>query len=264
MIKLIATDMDGTFLDENKKFDLSFIDTYLNMKKHDIKFVIASGNQYQRLFQKFLPMSLDFIFIAENGSYIADGCKELYSNVIDKNSVRKICDIFENHKEVFIILCGKKAAYVRNVNKEYEDVVKTYYCAYQFVQSFEDILNEDIMKIAVYDPQSDITVFLDKVKDLLPEEVKVVTSGNMWMDIQNKNINKGIAMKYLQDTYHISKDECMAFGDQMNDYELLKSVKYGYAMENAVDPIKEIAYGICLDNEHQGVIKKIDEYLRTL
>ena len=57
MIKLIATDMDGTFLDSNKQFAWQFLDTYQRLKAHGIRFVIASGNQYQRLYQRFLPMS---------------------------------------------------------------------------------------------------------------------------------------------------------------------------------------------------------------
>ncbi len=261
MIKLIATDMDGTFLDSTKNFDMEFIRTYQQLRQKGIKFVIASGNQYQRLFQKFLPMSLDMVFIAENGSYIAEGSNELYTNTVNPTDAKKICDIFEQHPEVFIVLCGKKTAYIKNANKDYEEMIKLHYCAFQFVDSFDSLYDEDILKIAVYDPNADIKLFLEKIKDQLPESVKVVTSGNMWMDIQNKSINKGIAMKYLQDLYHIKPEECMAFGDQMNDYELLLSVKYSFAMGNAVDPIKEIAYDVCLDNENQGVIKKINEYL---
>lgn len=261
MIKLIATDMDGTFLDSNKNFDMEFIRTYQHLCQKGIKFVIASGNQYQRLFQKFLPMSLDMVFIAENGSYIAEGSNELYTNTVSPMDTEKICQLFQQHPEVFIVLCGKKKAYIKNANKDYEEMIKLHYCSFQFVDSFDALYDEDILKIAVYDPNADIKLFLEKIKDQLPESVKVVTSGNMWMDIQNKNINKGIAMKYLQDLYQITPEECMAFGDQMNDYELLLSVKYGFAMENAVDSIKEIAYDICLDNENQGVIKKINEYL---
>ena len=73
MIKLIATDMDGTFLDSQKKFSPEFIDIFYKLKEKGIKFVIASGNQYYRLYQKFVPISEDMYFIAENGSYIAQG-----------------------------------------------------------------------------------------------------------------------------------------------------------------------------------------------
>lgn len=263
MIKLIATDMDGTFLNSQKQFDKQFFDIFFKLKEKGIKFVVASGNQYQRLYQKFIPMSSDMIFIAENGSLIADGTKVLYKNTIKKEHVQQICEIFEKLNDCFIILCSQKAAYVKNVHEAYKDVVSTYYCSYEFVESFEDIYDEGIMKIAIYDPKEDIQVFLNKVKDQLPEGVKVVTSGNMWMDIQNKNINKGIALTYVQDLFNISPEESMAFGDQMNDYELLQSVKYSYAMENAVDPIKNIAYAICPNNEEQGVIQTIEDYLKN-
>ena len=61
--------------------------------------------------------------------------------------------------------------------------------------------------------------------------------------------------------YDIEPDECVAFGDQMNDYELLQQVKYGYAMANAVQPIKDIAYEVIASNDEQGVIQKIKEIL---
>ena len=66
MIKLIATDMDGTFLDSDKRFDPEFIDIFYKLKEKGIKFVIASGNQYYRLYQKFLPLSEQMYFIGKN------------------------------------------------------------------------------------------------------------------------------------------------------------------------------------------------------
>ena len=259
MIKMIATDMDGTFLNDEKKFDIEFLDLYFRLKEKGIKFVIASGNQYYRLYQKCLPMSEDMYFIAENGSYIAAGAKELYCDIIDKKDVIEILNIMKEYP-LFTIVCGKKGAYALAKDFDKKDIVKTYYCNYSFVNSFDEI-DDDIIKIAIYDGDKTIDKYLIQVQDRLPKKVKVVTAGNTWMDIQNKTINKGIGMKLLQDIYHIHPDECMAFGDQMNDYELLQSVKYGYAMANAVEPIKEIAYGITLSNQHQGVIKKIKEVI---
>lgn len=53
MIKLIATDMDGTFLDSSKRFSMEFFDIFAELRKKGIKFVIASGNQYFRLYKIF-------------------------------------------------------------------------------------------------------------------------------------------------------------------------------------------------------------------
>ena len=260
MIKLIATDMDGTFLDSNKKFNPEFIDLFYKMKEKDIKFVIASGNQYYRLYQKFLPLSEQMYFIAENGSYIAEGTNELYCNTIQNKDVQEIKKLFLKMPRLIMVLCGRKGAYILKNHYFMRDEIKKYYCAYSFIDSFDEI-DDEIMKVALYDTENCIEEVLNSVKDCLPQSVKVVTSGNEWMDIQNKDINKGIAIKYLQSIYHIDSNECAAFGDQMNDYEMLQQVKYAYAMSNAVSPIRDVAYEVIGSNDEQSVILKIKEIL---
>ena len=260
MIKLIATDMDGTFLDSQKKFDPEFLSLFYKLKEKNIKFVAASGNQYYRLYQKFLPFSEHMYFIAENGSYIAEGATELYCNIIFKEHVEKVKQLISQIPSLFMILCGRKGAYILKRDLQYQDEVKKYYCAYTFIDSF-DYIDDDIMKIAIYDTQHHIQNIINDIQSQLPSKVKVVTSGNEWMDIQNKEAHKGLGMQFLQAIYDIEPDECVAFGDQMNDYELLQQVKYGYAMDNAVQPIKDIAYEVIASNDEQGVIQKIKEIL---
>lgn len=261
MIKLIATDMDGTFLDSSKKFDPKFIDIFYQLKEKGIKFVVASGNQYYRLYQKLIPLSEHMYFIAENGSYIAQGATELYYNVIQPEDVNKIKDIINNVPRIFMIMCGRKGAYALKEYFQYRGEVKKYYCAYSFVSSFDEV-DDDIMKIALFDPNHRIKELIANIEQLLPEGLKVVTSGNEWMDIQNKEINKGVAIQFLQMIYEIKPEECAAFGDQMNDYELLQHVQYSYAMSNAVQSIKDISYEVILSNDEQGVLQKIKEILK--
>lgn len=258
MIKLIATDMDGTFLDSSKRFSMEFFEIFEELRKRNIKFVIASGNQYFRLYQKFLPISNEMYFIGENGSYIAKGARLLATNTLDKKQVKAIIGLVEKHQELRMILCGVKSAYVLNKYQDLENVVRTYYCNYLFVDSYDDI-DDEIMKVAIYDPENKIIRYADDIARGLAKGIKATTSGNEWIDIQNEDINKGKAISLLQKELNILPEECMAFGDQMNDYSLLKSVKYSYAMANAVPKIKDIAYGLADSNDNQGVLKVIKE-----
>ena len=258
MIKMIATDMDGTFLDSEKRFDPEFIDIFYKLKEKNIKFVIASGNQYYRLFQKFIPLSEQMYFIAENGSFIAEGARELYCNIIEKDDVEKIKGLLAGYNELLVVLCGRKGAYILEKNYQYKDEIKKYYCNYRFVESFDDI-NDNIMKIAVYDPNDKLDIVFNEIGSKLPDNVKTVTSGNNWVDIQNNDINKGIAMRFLQAIYEIEPDECMAFGDQMNDYELLLNSEESYAMSNGIEKLKAIAKHIAKSNEEDGVIQVLRE-----
>lgn len=256
MIKLIATDMDGTFLDSSKRFSMEFFDIFAELRKRGIKFVIASGNQYFRLYQKFLPISNEMYFIGENGSYIAKGAKLIATNTLKKEQVRAIIKLVEEHPELNMILCGVKSAYCLNKFRNIEPVIHMYYCNYQFVESYDEI-DDEIMKVAIYDSNHQIIRYADAIAQGVNKGIKATTSGNEWIDIQNEDINKGKAMRILQKELNIKPEECMAFGDQMNDYTLLKSVKYSYAMANAVPRIKDIAYGIAASNDHQGVLEVI-------
>ena len=197
MIKLIATDMDGTFLDSSKRFSMEFFDIFAELRKKGIKFVIASGNQYFRLYQKFLPISNEMHFIGENGSYIAKGAKLISTNTLKKEQVQAVIQLVEKHPELNMILCGVKSAYCLSEFKHLESVVRTYYCNYQFVESYDEI-DDEIMKIAIYDPSHQIIRYADDIARGLDKGVKATTSGNEWIDIQNEDINKGVAIKLLQ------------------------------------------------------------------
>ncbi|MBF4687526.1 HAD hydrolase family protein, partial [Cronobacter sakazakii] len=68
-IQLIAVDMDGTFLNDNKQYDKErFTTQYAALKQQGIKFVVASGNQYYQLISFFPEIKDEIAFVAENGA----------------------------------------------------------------------------------------------------------------------------------------------------------------------------------------------------
>ena len=76
-----------------------------------------------------------------------------------------------------------------------------------------------------------------------------------------KNINKGSAIRFLQKRYQTNADGCMAFGDYMNDYELMTNCSESYAMANAQDELKKVCKYLTLSNNENGVIHAIEQYL---
>ncbi|MBE8208092.1 HAD hydrolase family protein, partial [Leptospira borgpetersenii serovar Ballum] len=72
-IQLIAVDMDGTFLNDNKQYDKErFTTQYAALKQQGIKFVVASGNQYYQLISFFPEIKDEIAFVAENGALVYD------------------------------------------------------------------------------------------------------------------------------------------------------------------------------------------------
>ena len=235
MIRLIATDMDGTFLNSDKQFDDHFFELFQELQQKSIYFVIASGNQFYHLYNQFLPISDDLYFIAENGAFITHGTKELYSFSMDKKTVLEIMKILERYPEIMPVIGGKKQSYIHQRYQKYQLEIERHYDRYQFIQDISDI-DDVILKFSIHDPRHHVEKYVDFIK--------------------------GFGINFLKKILNINDDECMAFGDQMNDYELLKNVKYACAMDNAVEDIKNIAYEVVQSNDEQGVLKKIENILK--
>ena len=85
----------------------------------------------------------------------------------------------------------------------------------------------------------------------------MVVSGEDWMDLMRPGINKGLAVSALCKSLHITPEECMAFGDYMNDLELLQAAGESYAMANGHEALKAAAKHICPSNDEDGVCRAI-------
>ena len=112
MIRAIAVDMDGTFLDTNKEYDKArFEIIYQKLKRRHIEFIAASGNQYAKL--KSIFGERDMYFISENGAVIYHG-NQLYNyRSFDQTIYEKVVNYIhlDQHIDEFIV-CGLKSAYI--------------------------------------------------------------------------------------------------------------------------------------------------------
>lgn len=262
MIKLIASDMDGTLLRDDKSYSEEFQDVYEEMKKRNMMFMVASGNQYDLLLSKFdESIRDDLIYLCENGTKVVYQGRTLYTNFLDKNDYLETLEIIKPYHDCMIVVSGNKHAYI---SKDYEykkDFISLFMKNVVFVDSYDDI-DDDILKFSLAHFDGQIEKRTQAIASKLNNRLKLVTTGHVWFDIFYKTVNKGTTLTALLQEFHINKDEVAAFGDQMNDYEMLQSVKYAYATENAVPAIKAIAYAIVDTNENDGVVKKIKEILK--
>ena len=96
-IRLIAVDMDGTFLNSRKSYNKERFDKlYQRMVEKDIRFVVASGNQYYQLRSFFPEIQNDIAFVAENGAYVVDRNKELSVGEMSAETIEKVLKIFRD------------------------------------------------------------------------------------------------------------------------------------------------------------------------
>lgn len=252
-IKLIACDMDGTLLDSKKRLP-SELFAWLESHK-DIRFIIASGRQYYTLKKDFLPVHERLIYIAENGALVFDNDRILYQNHMDKEDVLLCLDLIDKIPNVKTILCGVESAYMETPNEEEFYNAGMYYERLQIVDKLRDVVDGDqFLKIAVYFPEFAAEANFNLFEGL-PKHLNPVISGLSWIDIANTSVNKGVAMDEIQKKLSIDRSECMAFGDYINDRELLLSCDESYCMENGHEEMKKIARYIAPSNDDNGVMK---------
>ena len=86
-----------------------------------------------------------------------------------------------------------------------------------------------------------------------------------YIEIFEEHSNKAKAIEIVAKEMNISMDEVYAFGDDLNDIEMLRDIANAYAMKNAPENIKKIAHHQTkYDNEHEGVKKEIKRIRKSL
>ncbi len=252
-IKLVAVDMDGTLLNNKKEMPGDFIPW---VKAHpEICVVIASGRQYETLRQDFIEVENDLYFLADNGSFVYHNNELLYADQMDKTVVHELLRKIDTLYAVTPILCGAKSAYMRPASDSAAANAAMYYKKLIKTEDLYGCIDGDVIpKIACFYEHGDAADRFCEFEGIDDDTVPVL-SGDSWIDILHKGINKGTGVRILQEKLGIRPGESMAFGDYMNDYDLLLTCEESYAMENGHPQLKEIAKHIAPSNEEEGVMQ---------
>ena len=251
-IKLIALDMDGTLLDSKKRLPPDFMDW---VKRHpDIKTVIASGRQYDTLARDFAAVRDQLLFVAENGGFVFEKGEIIYSNEMQKKDVRRCLEWVSDIEGLTPIACGAKSAYMKPAK---DFICREAGIYYTRLQMTDDVcgaaLEDNIVKIAVYVEEKRAEQAMRHFAQF-GEHLSVVLSGDSWIDLSNRTVNKGVAVAAIQKRYGIAREESMAFGDYLNDVGLFKSCGESYCMENGHPDLRAMAKYVTSSNDEDGVM----------
>lgn len=256
MIKLIVVDMDGTLLNDKKEMPKGMMDVVRKLHQQGVKFVVASGRQYDNLYRNFKEIANDMTFIAENGMYVVDGGKELTSHTMPSDAVNEFVKVYRTIPGANIVVCGKETAYVENNEEAFRNAVNMYYTNTTYIEDV-DHKPGDCIKIALHHDGGTAEHVYPLYK-AYESDYMVSVSAREWMDIMIQGIHKGSALKEIQEIYNISYEETMVFGDFMNDYEMMQEGYYSYAMKNAIPEVKQVSNFVTeFTNNEEGVLKEI-------
>lgn len=262
MIKLVASDIDGTLLPEGTdQMNPEIYDAIRRLKEKGIQFVGASGRQYESMYHVFEPVADDMIFIAENGTNVMQQGKNISFVPLKEEFALEVIQFIHAQEDCRIILTAPESMYAEGrENDEFMDWLIHGY--HNKVLAIDDITKKCARtnKISLYHPGS-AEKLAEKAKEQFGSRMHVTLAGRTWVDFMAEGTDKGAALALLQEKLGISREETMAFGDNCNDIGMLRQAGESYAVANGHPLLKETAKYVTAPIEEDGVLRVIRERL---
>lgn len=270
-IKMVAFDMDGTLVDSEKRISDFTWEILGKAAKQGVVVLPATGRPLVGVPKELKDFpGIDYAVTA-NGARVVNvkTGETVFESSISVEKALEILDVFDDydcHKEVFID--GASFA-----NKDSQSHLEDYYrqeSMAEYTRStriFVDSVREKAIKCgktldkvqAFFHLDEDFKLAKERL-DKIEGVVATTAMGNNW-EVNREGTDKGNALLGLGKILGISKDEIMACGDGMNDYEMIKKVGFGVVMENGAEELKKIADYITVTNDEDGVAKAIQKFV---
>jgi Cof subfamily protein (haloacid dehalogenase superfamily) len=272
-IKLIACDMDGTLLDDQKQISQKNIDAITKLKSRGIYFVIATGRHDSMIKGYLDTLGLEMPVISCNGAMV----REPFSNHLFSSipllseqilEVIEICKSFNTdyhiyaRDEIYGETMTSRMLYYNDFNKTLpeRDKIKLRVST-DYKQYIADYAGE-LYKVLIIPPKEEL---FKQLKDEIFKStgLHAFQSSAELLDVAQKGITKAHAIQNLCRELKIEQDETAAIGDQLNDLDMIEYAAVGIAMNNAVPRVKEAAQFITKDtNDQSGVAEALEYILR--
>lgn len=266
MKNLYISDLDGTLLDSDSKVSEYTARTLNSLMDKGMMFSFASARSPYSA-QKVIPR-LDIRYgIVYNGAFIYDmkSGERIGFNAFNKADARHIFDSYVSKKvypAVFSYIDGaEKCSYHRTLSsslmiaqreKDKADPRK------RAVDDTERMLDGEVFYFSAMGAKKELFPIYEELKDVFECFFYLDHASNiMWLEVLPKGVSKASAVQTLAKILGCSN--IVAFGDGKNDIPLFEAANECYAVENAVDELKEIANDVVFSNDRDGVARWLEE-----
>lgn len=265
MYKLVAIDMDGTLLREDKSVSPRTRKAIQKAKDKGIHVVLASGRPIEGLrnYLNEFEMTTDEDYVLSfNGAVV----KNTKTDEIIKKNILKGTDLtylYKISKELGVnIHAFSKVGCITPIITKYSEVEGTINGIPVIVTDYDNINpEEDIIKIMMVDEPNILEEAIKKLPQEVYEKYTVVRSAPFFLEFLNKEANKGEGIKALADYLGIKREQVVCIGDAGNDLHMIEFAGLGVAMGNAFEEIKEIADYVTYTNEEDGVAHVLEKFV---
>ena len=270
-VKMIATDMDGTLLDGQGQLDLPRLATILEeLDKRGIRFVVATGNEIQRMCLLLGDLVERMTLVVANGARIFEGNQLSMSSFWEPGLIRDALSYFAGReRELQLVVTSEKGGFVLEgtefplIEKVMtREMAQLFYKRMNFVPSLQDYPFDKVLKMSMMVEEAAAVEHARLINQHFAGRLSAVASGYGAIDILQDGMHKAWGLQQLMAKWQIQSSEIMAFGDSENDLEMLELAGYSFAMENGEEKVKRMAKYIAPSNDEAGVLQVLEQYLK--
>ena len=286
MIKVIASDMDGTLLGGDHRLAPRTARAIRSACDAGIRFIVATGRDLNGALQELDGMGLVCDYIVGSGAEVRDPQQKIVSRVqMDTGICGEIYDVLKNYPVSVIFMTGECDYSIGTPEKLEEDLRQNLQVFFsdlsmeeiletemyrnmkkntRLIRDFQELKDREISVYKIFVFCCDTEVLREIEQKLQKDERLAVASSYVNnLEITDARAQKGPVLKNYIESLGYTMEEVMAFGDSMNDYSML-SMDFGatVAMGNSEPEIIKAAKYMTKSNEEDGVAYAIEEMLR--
>lgn len=282
MIKLIASDLDGTLLDEPNRISKINLDAIEYAYQKGAKFCFSTGRDLQSIKDITCLLKHKPVLLLGNGSEVYDEDENLvFQNFFNNKYLEEVCEIMNEHDVPHMVFTTDgfytttnpvevRRRFIERIGK-----IRNQEMAHIFATNMDKPCNnlvqiEDIQEFAKTKKVLKVEGFhynskpVEDVKKELEKftELSHLSTGKNNVEVTNLTATKGLALKRYCEHANIKKDEVMVMGDSHNDLSMFELFKYSFAPENSIQEIKDYAYKVVKSCDEHGVSQAIYEFIK--
>lgn len=275
MKKIIFLDVDGTLVNDNGIVPLSAEEAVKKAREKGHEIFLCTGRSLAEIYPHILDIGFDGI-IAAGGGYVEYRNKTLFHETINNSYLVEAVDFFEKNSIDFYLESNEGLYASTHMIKNLKAIISNYPVKNQkekdemelgFGHFFDALIENryktlrDVNKIVFLGSKTPF----DKIKELFEDKftvhyMTVPMFGENGGELSIKGISKSSSIKLLLDHLGAKQENTFAYGDGMNDYDMLLFADKGIAMGNAKEALKKIADDVTDTHDMNGIYNSFKKY----
>ncbi|GAX47661.1 Cof-type HAD-IIB family hydrolase [Pseudolactococcus reticulitermitis] len=285
MIQLIASDMDGTLLNDEMEISAENIAAIKQVQAAGIEFLVATGRSIEEAQPILQAAGIKCRYITSNGAQIFDeNGQNLFTVGIEKEKLDLSIAILRRH-QIYFELFTDHGGFTENIDDriasiahwlkstspnlseaEAFEIAESHMASLpiNFVADFRTVLDNPeitVLKIFAMGQIDEPELLLAKEELSQISDLAVTSSGANNIEVNHQAAQKGQALQKVTELLNLPLSKVAALGDNFNDMSMLAAVGVGIAMANAEAEVKEIAKYTTVTNVENGVAYAVEQIL---